>query len=105
MAIKITKGINDRDIILGDIVKLGRCLILNINNATKQNIEYVVGVVCEIPDTEEYINIRLEKNGTVLQFFRQDIKPRIHSSFKGVKNNDWLYQIDVETNIYWSCHI
>jgi hypothetical protein len=100
MTINITKGNICRKIVVGDVVKLGRCLVEKLENITEEDIEYIVGIICFVPTSEEYLDIRL---GDGLEF--DTIKFKKHKNFGSFENTEYygyMYEIDKENQVYIS---
>lgn len=85
---------------VGDPVKLGRC---PIGDWSGKNVEYILGIIDEIPESEEYVAIQVGLTDQVIRFIRDKVEPIFYSSFRGVEHSDGMYYgIDQETNISWT---
>jgi len=107
MPIHISRKEFERKIVIGDVVKIARCLEKELRTIDVEKIEYIVGIVSKIHENEEYIDINIdhENKDYIIRFLRKDKninKVIFHSPFLGVFNDGYFYEIDNETNISWS---
>ena len=105
MSIRVKKGDFEGSLIVGDIVKLERCLLEDVEDLTQEKIEDILGIIVYIPEKEDYIDIRLGDNASVydtIRFHRRETKPKICSSYSETKYNGYLYNIHRDNQLHFT---
>ena len=104
MTIHINTGKVNRNIKIGDVVKLARCLTINIEKANFDDIEYIVGIINGVSNKEDFLNIKLGTDfySTNIIFLRSNPKSYFYNRFEDAVFNEYTYNIDESNGIYFS---